>query len=109
MPKQKKINPKKMNKIVKECLNKININNITNNKNQNQESIFKDEAHYEKLLTDETKEFRKHMTATVRKSINVIVYNGSNNDGVFSGAIAYHYLKIILLVAKLIFPMILMK
>ena len=93
MPKQKKINPKKVNKIVKECLNKINISNITNNKNINQEYYFKDEAHYEKLLDEETKEFRKKMTPTVRKSIDVIVYNGRNNDGIFSAAIAYHYLK----------------
>ena len=93
MPKQKKINPKKVNKIVKECLNKISVNNLTNNKNINQEYYFKDEAHYEKLLDEETKEFRKKMTPAVRKSINVIVYNGRNNDGVFSAAIAYHYLK----------------
>ena len=93
MPKQKKINPKKVNKIVKECLNKISVNNLTNNKNINQEYYFKDEAHYEKLLDEETKEFRKKMTPTVRKSIDVIVYNGRNNDGTFSAAIAYHYLK----------------
>ena len=33
------------------------------------------------------------MTATVRKSIDVIVFNNGNNDGTFSAAIAYNYLK----------------
>ena len=84
MTKQKKLNPKKVNKIVAECVNAANMMNFMNVKNQNQKpSMFKDEAHYEQLLDDETKEFRKIMTPTVRKSIEVIIYNGNNNDELF--------------------------
>jgi len=81
-----------LNRIAANCIQKIDIANINKTRKARTYDL-NTEKEYNDLLSKELTDFKKHFTPTVRKSIDVIVYNKSNNDGIFSGAIAYHYLS----------------
>ena len=76
----------KFNKLLKECIQNIDIIN-----NKNRKYNFETENDYLKSVNKNVKSFS--MTVKEKKSIDCIVYNEKNNDGTFSAAIVYHYLK----------------
>ncbi len=84
----KNIDETNFNKIIGNCVKDLELRN-----KKNYEPDFKDEKHYHDTLKDEMKEFLKKFTPAVIKSIDAIIYNKNQTDGLISGAIAYHYLK----------------
>ena len=106
-----KVNKVKVNNITKKNNNNnnnfkyININNILSNaiKNKNiykttpteqvlSKAKFKTVEEYQADFGDIIS-FRKNLTKKDVDDIDMIVYHDENNDGMFSAAIAYHYLK----------------
>lgn len=77
---------KNFNKIIANCVKDIEIIN-----NRERKCDYNSEKNYLNSLKNKIKDFS--LTATEKKSINCIMYNLRNNDGVFSAAIAYHYIK----------------
>jgi len=77
----------KFNKIVGDCVKNIE---MLNNKNRNYDYNSKEE--YNETLKKQLKGFT--LTAAEKKSIDCIIYNQKNNDGTFSAAIVYHFLKL---------------
>tara|TARA_B100000674_G_scaffold80004_1_gene55583 strand:- start:54 stop:1202 length:1149 start_codon:yes stop_codon:yes gene_type:complete len=78
------------NKIIDDCTKNIkligkNINTYKSNK------IYKNDKNYENTLNKNVGSFK--LSTTELKKITAIAFNGKNNDGVFSGAIVYHFLK----------------
>jgi hypothetical protein len=55
-------------------------------------SVYKTEEEYEESLKSSI-EFSKKFDEKQKKSFDTIIYNGNNSDGVFSGYIAWKYLK----------------
>lgn len=75
------------NKIINDCTKEIEMKN-----NKQYEVDFKNEKDYIDSVKSEMKDFLKHFDK-VKDTIEVIVYNKNQTDGLFCGAIAYHYLK----------------
>ena len=76
------------NKMIANCVKDIDI--INAREKSGYEFVYKSEDDYEKSLTNNLGKF--NLTQKEKKSIDCIMYNFRNNDGVFSAAIAYHYI-----------------
>jgi hypothetical protein len=75
------------NNLINKAINKENFKLVKNNKNS--KKLYNN---YEYSF-DDIISFAKKFTKTEINNINTIVYHDENNDGMFSAAIAYHYLK----------------
>ena len=75
------------NDLINKAINKENFKLVKNNKNS--KKLYNNyETSFDDIIS-----FRKKFTKTEINNINAIVYHDENNDGMFSAAIAYHYLK----------------
>lgn len=79
------------NKVLDDALKNKNIFKI-NSKKIYERSKFKTLEDYQNDF-DDIISFRKKFSKKEIEDINLIVYNESKNDGVFSASISYHYLK----------------
>ena len=77
------------NKILSNCVKNKDFSNINNLDNSNLKKL---ENEYDESF-DDILSFRKLFTKTQIDNIDTIIYHDENNDGIFSGAIVYNYLK----------------
>jgi len=77
---------KNFNKIIANCVKDIEIIN-----DKNRQYVYDSEKEYLDSLKNKVKDFS--LTVVEKKSIDCIMYNQRNNDGMFSAAIAYHFIK----------------
>ncbi len=79
----------KFNKLIKDCVKNINELN-SNNKNKHINYKYDTYDNYYKSIKNKLDNFS--IPSSVKESINCIIYNNKNNDGLFSAAIVNHYL-----------------
>lgn len=79
------------NEVLQNSLKNKNIFKTDNHKNY-EKSKFKTIEEYQNDF-DDIISFRKSLTKKDIANIDLIVYHDENNDGIFSAALAYHYLK----------------
>lgn len=79
----------KFNKLIKDCVKNINEFN-SNNKNKHINYKYDTYDNYYKSIKNKLDNFS--IPSSVKESINCIIYNNKNNDGLFSAAIVNHYL-----------------
>lgn len=77
------------NKLLMNCASQHNISNVTNLSKAEVKAL---ENEYDGTF-DDIHKFRKAFTKREIDEIDTIVYHDENNDGMFSCAIVYHYLK----------------
>ena len=83
---------KDFNKSVSNCLQKCDLFLEYKKQNTNSIPIYKDEDEYQNSFQD-VLAFSKDITPSKKKSINTIIFNTNNADGIFSAYVAIKFLK----------------
>jgi len=83
---------KDFNKSVSNCLQKCDLFLEYKKQNTNSIPIYKDEDEYQNSFQD-VFAFSKDITPSKKKSINTIIFNTNNADGIFSAYVAIKFLK----------------
>jgi hypothetical protein len=82
-----------IDKKISECVKKCNIFDIekSNDKKSHFESKYPTEKSYQESF-DDVISFSKSLTEKEKESIDIVIYNANNNDGLMSGYISWLYL-----------------